>query len=518
MSVTQNHQVGVDTQELLLALAETLDVSPTKYEEAKGHYEAVGDWLNKPESRLAQYNPVIYPQGSFALGTAVRPLGDEEYDVDAVCLLDTTQNEHSQQELKKLVGDRLKEHGDYKRMLAEPDGRRCWTLNYAESSKFHLDILPAIPDSAWPLFLLEGVPEDWAQHAICITDKETWAYEHDWPKSNPKGYLEWFKKRMEVVFNQRRLLLAKDIRAEVQDIPEYKVRTPLQRLVQLLKRHRDIMFEGDECKPISIIITTLAASAYQNEDDIQTALQNVIPNMRNFIENRNGVYWIPNPVNPEENFADRWQTEPEKAEAFFQWLDGITRLAAEIPYLQTLNEAENYLRPHFGNRDVTQALNKLPGMTTKKDFATQPSLTSVPTLLKDSVIWISRGLLQGAVSWKESPVWPMTEQNTISINAKYEQNGFRPKPFSSNSAPLPKHCSLRFKAQTNVRGHYDVYWQVVNTGDEAIQAGGLRGRIFSGNLNHGESTLYRGSHSIECYIVKGGVCVARSGPFIVNIA
>lgn len=64
----------------------------------------------------------------------------------------------------------------------------------------------------------------------------------------------------------------------------------------------------------------LRFSAYQNEDDIQTALQSVIPNMRNFIEVRNGVYWVPNPVNPEENFADRRQTEPEKADAFFQWL------------------------------------------------------------------------------------------------------------------------------------------------------------------------------------------------------
>lgn len=518
MSVIQNYQAGIDTQELLLALAETLDVSPSKYEEAKGHYEAVGDWLNKPESSLARYNPVIYPQGSFALGTAVRPLSDEEYDVDAVCLLDTTQEEHSQQDLKKLVGDRLKEHGDYRRMLAEPDGRRCWTLNYAESARFHLDILPAIPDYRWALFLLEGVPEDWAQHAICITDKETWTYERDWPKSNPKGYLEWFKKRMEVVFNQRRLLLAKDARAEVHDIPEYKVRTPLQRLVQLLKRHRDIMFDGDECKPISIIITTLAASAYQNEDDIQTALQNVVPNMRNFIENRDGIYWVPNPVNPEENFADRWQTEPEKADAFFQWLDGITRLVAEVPFLETLGEAESYLKPHFGNRDVAQALNKLSETSTRRGLATQPPRASVASILKDGVITISRNLLRGGLAWKESPAWPIINQNTVTIRATYKEQRSGPKPFSSDSKPLPKNCSLRFKAQTNVKGHYEVYWQVVNTGDDAIQAGCLRGSIFSDELTHDESTLYRGSHSIECYIVQNGICVAQSGPFIVNIA
>jgi hypothetical protein len=36
------------------------------------------------------------------------------------------------------------------------------------------------------------------------------------------------------------------------------VKTPLQQAVQILKRHRDMMFADDpEHKPISVIITTL---------------------------------------------------------------------------------------------------------------------------------------------------------------------------------------------------------------------------------------------------------------------
>lgn len=73
---------------LLEQIAEDLDVPPSKYEDAKRSYDAVGDWLNRPESELAQYSPRIYPQGSFALGTAVKPEGDDHYDVDAVCVLD----------------------------------------------------------------------------------------------------------------------------------------------------------------------------------------------------------------------------------------------------------------------------------------------------------------------------------------------------------------------------------------------------------------------------------------------
>lgn len=58
------------------------------------------------------------------------------------------------------------------------------------------------------------------------------------------------------------MLLAESVRA----VPKYQSnKTPLQRAVQILKRHRDIMFAGDEDKPVSIIITTLAAKAYQEK-------------------------------------------------------------------------------------------------------------------------------------------------------------------------------------------------------------------------------------------------------------
>ena len=72
---------------------------------------------------------------------------------------------------------------------------------------------------------------------------------------------------MEIEFNARREFLAESMQeARVEDVPEYQVKTPLQQGIQILKRHRDIMFvEDPDDKPISIIITTLAAHAYNNE-------------------------------------------------------------------------------------------------------------------------------------------------------------------------------------------------------------------------------------------------------------
>ncbi len=94
-------------------------------------------------------------------------------------------------------------------------------------------------------------------------------------------------------------------------------KTPLQRAVQILKRHRNFHFQNDQDnKPASIIITTLAAKAYRNQEDLCDALVEMIRDMPRFIESCNGKWSVVNPVDPEENFADKWNEDPELASAF----------------------------------------------------------------------------------------------------------------------------------------------------------------------------------------------------------
>ena len=50
--------------------------------------------------------------------------------------------------------------------------------------------------------------------------------------------------------------------ASVDDVPVFAWKTPLQRSIQILKRHRDVMFwNSPNLRPISMIITTLSAHA-----------------------------------------------------------------------------------------------------------------------------------------------------------------------------------------------------------------------------------------------------------------
>ena len=348
-------------------LSRELDVPPSKYQEAKDHYEAVGAWLGADDSELALHNPVIYPQGSFALGTAVRPIGDEEYDVDAACLLELTTDDVTQKQLKDLVGRRLLHSSSRYKDMVEPKtgGRRCWTIDYSDSSRFHLDVLPCIPDhSSWRMNL--EVDPELVSHAIRITDNRTPEYEHGWPengndptRSNPRGYAAWFKSRMRVRLFEEKRDFARLNKAEVEQIEDHQVRTPLQRLVQILKRHRDVRYNGDEDKPISIIITTLAAWAYDNEANLADALLNVVPRMRSFVKKRDGIWWVANPVNPQENFADKWAENPNKMYVFFSWLGMVEREAQQLLTDEGWSEIGRFLELNFGNRDAQSVMKSL---------------------------------------------------------------------------------------------------------------------------------------------------------------
>ena len=185
------------------------------------------------------------------------------------------------------------------------EGKRCWTLEYP-SDRFHIDVLPAIPD-------LEGGGD-----ALLLTDKDLRAWQH----SDPIGYADWFYRRMADEFAQLREEAAYAMKAaSVEDVPEWRVKTTLQRTVQALKRHRDIYFQRrPEQRPASIIITTLAARSYTGGGSLSSILVDVLTRMPQFAQKRDGVWWVPNPVQPAENFADRWREHPELADSFFAWL------------------------------------------------------------------------------------------------------------------------------------------------------------------------------------------------------
>jgi hypothetical protein len=248
-----------------------------------------------------------------------------------------------------------------KRMLDE-EGRRCWTLLHRESARFHMDVLPAIVARNFRLLLEKTMSandlSNVAELAIRITDNQMYNYRSmidpcSWLKSNPFGYSAWFKVRSSTVQNKIFTL-----NEAVQPVPSYNAqKVPLQRIVQILKRHRDILFNGDEHKPISIIITTLAALAYKGQTDIMDALIDVVNTMEAYIEERYDanlrryVKWIANPVNAEENFADKWVANKTKEENFYKWLRHVKADVATITDQRGMHAIQEKMGSSFG-RDI----------------------------------------------------------------------------------------------------------------------------------------------------------------------
>lgn len=496
-------------------LAAELDVPPSRYEEATRRYKSVGEWLDREESTLKDLDPEVYVQGSFRLGIPIRPVNeDEHYDVDLVCELKGAGKRLTQRQLKELLGYEMKLYAKAHGMKEVGESRRCWTLEYADGAQFHLDALPAIPDGEGQRRALaaRGLSNSWTETAIAITDNEHPLYDvvcEVWPHSNPKGYTNWFRSRMRVAFEARRGAVALETKASVEDIPSYRVKTPLQQSVQILKQHRDLMFANDQAnKPISVILTTLAGLAYENEPTVGQALDSILRRMDSFIGvDAQGFPVILNPTDPAENFADRWRQHPKRRENFYTWLHKARADFAE-------------LAQQWHSQRLVEAAERFAGQR----IAARANISSPSAMRSLLALLPSRAALISAPHKQQAP-WPAVRKGKVRIiRATWRANGFsRPTRFFSDSRPLRKGASLTFEANTDVPAPFDVYWQVVNSGAEAARANQLRGEFDRGAVERGsvvrhESTTYAGSHTIECFIVKQGHMVARSGAFVVNIA
>ncbi len=306
-------------------ILEGLEIPDSAYDKADRRYRNLGDWLCRDGSKVSAFDPYVFPQGSFLLGTVIRPIdADEEYDLDLGCTLreGVSKSTHSQKQLKQLVGFELEAYRQDRQIQdALDEKRRCWRLAYQDELAFHMDVVPCIPERNGQASIIkeamvsrgadEVLASEVADRAVSITDTELSSYpvvSSAWLLSNPEGYARWFQSRVELAPAIRdRLFLEK--RAEVAPIPANRRKAPLQRVVQLLKRHRSVMFKDDpDRQPISIIITTLAARAYNGEDTVEEALANVLATMGDHVEDE--FPRVGNPVNPDkEDFADKWPTE-----------------------------------------------------------------------------------------------------------------------------------------------------------------------------------------------------------------
>lgn len=357
--------------EMYEEIADELNISDTVFDSANKSYKALGEYL---DNNLKGYKVMIFPQGSMNLGTLIKPINkDDDYDLDAVCKVYYEFEFPS--DLKNLIGDVLKESDGYSKLLVKEEGKRCWTLKYSEDANFHMDILPSMPN--------KGVNNN----SIIITHKEDGNY--TFMVSNPEDYAAWFDKLQE---RERRVILERNkdkFSAEVEDLKKYKTRTTLQKTIQILKRHRDIKYsnlpkEEKDKKPISIIITTLVGYMYTGEETILDLICKFVNNFQSYIEiDENGKYIIRNPINKDENFADKWEIYPERKDAFYTWVEDLKKdlITNNFMIFEDLVDKGEHLKKVFGAAVIESVFEKKANAMSKKYIKTEniATLTSEET-------------------------------------------------------------------------------------------------------------------------------------------
>lgn len=480
--------------DLLSKTAAALDIPDFVYEDATLKYDDVAAWLAAEDSELKPLLPEVYPQGSFRIGTVVRPLGEKgEFDIDLVCQLQLNKEQISQIALKHKVGERIARRPDLSKRLEEK--RRCWTLHYTGDDAlpdFHMDVLPAIPNPALP------------PSGILITDTDL----SRWQESDPIQFSAWFFSRMEEVFAVKRLEIAKSLDLEIEEVSDWRIKTPLQIAIQLIKRHRDVYFESKtSTKPSSILVTTLAALSYDNQASVFDAIVHISGRMSSFLEKKDGKWWLPNPVDSRENFADRWNDDQSLSQGFEHW---IGRLQADIQKLgaqPSMDQVALFLGSILGQSPVNAAASQLGIEVASAVPEVHIPEPDVPDL--------------AASDHSQPPPWPMQLTYTSRIVGTVHFSKTSKKLWNLSGRPVPKKAWLRFEVTSNVPSPYTMKWQVVNTGSEASQANGLRGGFYDseplGSSVRWETTSYLGTHWIEAFIIKNDVCVSRSSKKIVRV-
>lgn len=332
-----NTAAAVQLDDLLDRIGIKLQLSETAYERAEERYKAIATLLGKASSTLAKYRPDIYPQGSLRIGTTVKLRGRNEFDLDFVCELQADPRIFPNPTvLLDIIEGILRASEIYRDKVERKN--RCIRVIYAD--EFYMDVLPACPNPSTGLY---------GEHCVIVPDCAA----QDWKHSNPKGYALWFENRAkEAVFSFRKA---------IEPLPEqqsYEDLATLNRVVQLLKRHRDVVFEKNPKQaPISIVLTTLAAQTYLGEASVSDAMGQLLDGITSLIPNLAvGRLQVPNPTNSGEDLSERWDDNPEAYLAFVSWIRTLATTWQELLNTRGIQNTKAVLETMFGEKVTKTAV------------------------------------------------------------------------------------------------------------------------------------------------------------------
>jgi len=383
----------------------------------------------------------IYVQGSFATSTTVKPLTDfqspghaGEYDVDIVI---ESASWTTPADALNSIASILSSSDKYADNTIEVKAK-CVRINFpldATSTSFHVDVVPMLNDG--------GVTK--------VANKDT----GQWQVSDSKRLIEWFE-------NQ-------------------KTRYPyLAANTMIIKRIRDLAQLTDDIP--SIVIQAIAAQHYVDKSTYAAELIHLLIKFEEVFQTPFERINIPNPVNPDENLADRWAGKQAKYAA-------IANLFAH---------ARAVLQEEFD--------------------AVSPDTTNLQSILSTD---FPSTLLPGEVESLRYNGHTIGFDRFLDRLSIEHTSRFGRLVDALTRVFFEINKGIVFKAPALNLPDYEIKWQVLN----AFGSPKRRGDLFAAKDSSGSHSSsdkhvneqYTGNHWIRYFVIADNKCVGRSSKFKVRV-
>lgn len=258
----------------------------------------------------------------------------------------------------------------------------------------------------------------------------------------------------------------------------------LKKVIRLFKYMRDIK---QTFTAKSILLNTMLANQVNSYDlpsdysNLPTAFTTIINRLNDYLQRNYSMPHIYNPTMIEEDFMRNWTQDQ-----YSNFRDKIKSLAEKA------NEAYN-------EEDQKKSIKKWRKVFGDKfpDFIRSAKLESMDE------------------NYTEREEFPDSKFSSVSLDYNLKisctvkgQPGIRDMLLQYVKVLLAEK-TLEFRVEnTDVPEPYEIWWKVKNEGQIAKKEGKLRGSIFKGKKTNTEPTKFKGTHFVECYIVKNNICVA----------
>jgi hypothetical protein len=436
-----------------------VNLNQTRLDTLQERVNAISDFVANHVDFTESYIDTI-PAGSWAHRTIIKPVTEnDEFDGDVLLYMQEQPGWLPKDYVDNLYAA-FRSSEVYKPLAKRM--KRCVRIDYAGDS--HIDVVPFMDRGEGHFITYRLEPEG----------------EGRFEASNPEAFTTWVDERQRIT------------------------RNTFVKAVRLIKYLRDFK-NTFSCKSI-ILMTLLGNEVNEIESSYDSSLYADTPSTFVTLLNKLAeslpatMPAVMDPAETGDNFTDRYKDEWDYAnfrKQIIYYADKAKRALKEDDRDESISLWQEIFGDDFKPGALTQATALAPLSAslpwTGEQFIDQhyPFIVRLQPTSRVRISARCTGLQTGQVR---------------------RRNGFRQFNLSANGNRVSKNRSLLLRAAVaNIAAPYEVYWKVRNGGQEAAEKNQLRGEISkdAGNNTKTESTLYKGTHYVECYVVQNGQVIAK---------